>query len=207
MKVTDEILKVAGKAFRDTAKLGSYDRSIKVMLEAVFSLIEKDEPSIVKWAREPDLCKCDKPAPCINESKRYCGICCKSIAKEQPDNEGWISGKKGACPVDRDVLIEVKYPDGSTDIDSAYKFHWNVDVRVSDPIIAYRILPNQTPEKKESSHSTWVCDKPCVGDKAKRCTKCSAEKEKIPTFKEYRYLAECCAKLEVRIAQLEARKS
>ncbi len=34
-----------------------------------------------------------------------------------------------------------------------------------------------------------------------------AEKEKIPTFKEYRYLAECCARLEVRIAQLEARKS
>lgn len=64
----------------------------------------------------------------------------------------WISGKKGECPVNRDTIVEVRYPDGSTDIDAAYKFHWNADVRIHDPVIAYRIIA----EPKEES---CICKK------------------------------------------------
>ncbi len=71
MKVTDEILKVAGKAFRDTAKLGSYDRSIKVMLEAVFSLIEKEMEDNDYWRKKYNEQFLEK-----NELKKFIAINC-----------------------------------------------------------------------------------------------------------------------------------
>lgn len=55
MEVTDEMAALAREVYysKETDNLDIHE-AMKVALEAVFDSMEKDEPSIVKWARTPD---------------------------------------------------------------------------------------------------------------------------------------------------------
>lgn len=75
VEVTDEILKIAGKAFRDTAKMGSYNKSIKVMLEAVFNHIDGSNEKVENTCY---LC---------TERKPTCYCVPKNRSKSEPEKE------------------------------------------------------------------------------------------------------------------------
>ncbi len=101
---------------------------------------------------------------------------------DEPDNEGWIEVPRSGIvqPVkDNNIIVEVKWSTTQIERGLAGSYDWS-NSGACIPIIAYRILPNQTPEEL---------------DEAIRCAKrierwendrrIDVEKEKIPTLKEY----------------------
>lgn len=64
-------------------------------------------------------------------------------------NDGWINWHGGNCPVDKGVLVDVRYRDMSeTDGDSAGQLYWGFD-NETDDIIAYRL------HKPEVKSAEW----------------------------------------------------
>lgn len=63
------------------------------------------------------------------------------------DDDGWIDWSGGECPVPRDTLVEVKFPDGITSYDAqpAGSYRWTLRNCVTD-IAAYRLHQPQEVE-------------------------------------------------------------
>lgn len=66
-------------------------------------------------------------------------------------NEGWIDWGGGECPVPRDALVEVKFPNGITSRDAqpAGSYRWTLRNCVTD-IAAYRLHQPQEVEQAEA---------------------------------------------------------
>jgi hypothetical protein len=145
MQVTDEMIQVAEHAYHVaigySKRLGN-NEAMKSALEAVFSLIEKESA---------DNAQCDCP-DILKQIDGHCTYCGKQnipkqSPKEQPDNEGWIQ-TNGVQPNLNTRKIELKFDDGDVATGDIWE-DW-----LWDRVIAYRILPNQTPEK-EKSKALW----------------------------------------------------
>ena len=80
----------------------------------------------------------------------------RDIVKEIPDpreaeedaestDDGWIPWKGGECPVDRDMVVEVKLIDGRELQSLALAFSWSELTNKEDFIVAYRIVKEVAP--------------------------------------------------------------
>ncbi len=81
----------------------------------------------------------------------------KKEAKERPDNEGWIQVARSgfAQPVNDEIIVEIKWSTTQIERGLAGSYDWN-NSGACIPIIAYRILPNQTPKKEKiPTFSEW----------------------------------------------------
>ncbi len=209
MKVTERMIELACREWyqNDTACItGNCRMGMQAALEAVFNLIEK----------EADF-------RCIFCGKEGCAVCGRpplekeSAAKEQPDNEGWIKWKSGTCPVDEDILVETK----GINQDGSVLFTYPAPARFvlwgSSTLMAYRILPNQTPEKLDEATrcakriERWENDRKTNINSMMPCPNRVQETDQIKENKILsdseliREVVNVCARLEVRIAQLEAK--
>jgi len=182
MKVTDEMVELAEHTYRIglgySKRLGN-NEAMKAALEAVFSLIEKESAENAQLEPRLTLTKiiqCDDCKRILN----------KSTQEEQPDNEGWIEWESHLAPnLPIHTQVELKFADG--DVDEGF---------ISDPwlwprVTAYRILPNQTPEKE-----VCVCKKGgntfevYLFNPIPTCVKCNEpvippQQAKIPTLREH----------------------
>lgn len=108
-------------------------------------------------------------------------------------NDAWIEWGGGECPVPRDTLVEVKFPDGITSYDAqpAGSYRWTLQNCLTD-IAAYRLHQPQEVEQAEADDEAdlnecighgmapvWngeglppvgcVCERSWAGDKWLRC--------------------------------------
>ncbi len=190
MKVTNEMIHTAFFHFYECHVIpphGDRDK-MRAALEAVFSLIEKEELSETHVNRDGTPAA---PPPFERAPKK------ETATEEQPDNEGWIEYTDfwyrkhfekmyWQCPDGiRKELVEIKRIDGTTNTGHGEWITWH------EGITAYRVLPNQTPEKE-----ACVCKqggsafKVYALNPVPTCVICNEpvtppEKEKIPTFLEH----------------------
>lgn len=80
-------------------------------------------------------------------------------------NEGWIEWRGGECPVQRDTLVEVKFPDGMTSRDAqpAGGYRWTLRNCVTD-IAAYRLHQPQEEEQAKADDEADLNE--CIGQDA-----------------------------------------
>lgn len=72
-----------------------------------------------------------------------------------PDADGWIEWKGGECPVEDDVIVDVKTRDGEIEFDSAYFWNWSHE---RDSCIHPRQITAYRLHKSEKQKSTAVGD-------------------------------------------------
>ncbi len=129
-----------------------YRNDMRSALEAVLSLIEKevDELHEKTIGLESEL---DITVDMILAAKDLDRLKETTLMnfpkkKEQPDNEGWIEWNRDMQAPSRELMVQVKYIDGIISKPVlAIKPQWFHCGASDMDIIAYRILPNQTPEK------------------------------------------------------------
>lgn len=80
-------------------------------------------------------------------------------------NDGWIEWGGGECPVPRDTLVEVKFPDGMTSRDAqpAGSYRWTLRNCITD-IAAYRLHKPQEAEQAEADDEADLNE--CIGQDA-----------------------------------------
>ncbi len=175
MKITNEMIQLAEHTYRNGlgySKRWSNEKSMKAALEAVFSLIEKekdptecavslkhlkfgDNLNIVGWGVLKVIEKFGSPIEKESAKREIIpGDIFDSFPPElpimdEPDNEGWIQVARSgfAQPVNDEIIVEIKWSTTQIERGLAGSYDWN-NSGACIPIIAYRILPNQTPEEE-----------------------------------------------------------
>lgn len=128
----------------------------------------------------PSIAKCDEDGFWFLDSSRTGGFEVDTLAsdyttaiitREQYEaalaakNEGWIEWCGGECPIPRDTLVEVKFPDGMTSRDAqpAGCYRWTLRNCVTD-IAAYRLHQPQEAEQTKADDESDLNE--CIGQGA-----------------------------------------
>ncbi len=212
MKVTDKMIKVACDIYEADSYFVAHGSRMKSALEAVFSLIEEESvdnaqckipAGSLKNGDVVEITMSSKPSEWNSVQSARAALYGtfnwnSSDIKKQPDNEGWIEweakGIKNFPPnVTTMTLVDIKDSlDPLRDCSriQAKEVWWS-------HVKAYRILPNQTPEKEEfkgnphefgtSLYLRWNLkeDQKRTQELYNESYKATPEKEKIPTLLEY----------------------